>query len=199
MPRKILQIDASSPGGLAATNRPAATVVSRLVKHHPGADVAIRDLAGRPGLDAMTLRALGVPSHRSITDRAARVAGDDAAIAEVKAADILVIGASLRDSGEPARLDAWIDSITRAGVTFRHTAGGPRGLLEGKRAYVVFARTGSGRDNGCEDRARSLRDALGFLGIVDVTFLDAEGRAVGGTPAGEAFEGDEAGIHSLAA
>lgn len=196
---KILQINSSIRGGLSASNRLAANVVARLKTLHPDAEVTVRDLSRHPILDAEALQALGVPADQRTAEQAARVAIDDAAIAEVKESDILVIGVPLYNLAEPVQLKAWIDSITRAGVTFRYTANGPEGLLVGKKAYVVFARGGIYRDTAFDTQTPYLRNLLGFLGIVDVTFLHAEGLAMGEAPAREAFERVEAEILSLAA
>ena len=57
---------------------------------------------------------------------------DDALIAEIQAHDTVVLGVPMYNFGIPAQLKNWIDAIARAGVTFRYTAAGPEGLLEGK-------------------------------------------------------------------
>lgn len=196
---KILQINSSIRGGLSASNRLASAVVARLQSLNPGAETTVRDLSKHPFLDAEALQALGTPADQRTPAQAARVAVDDQAIAEVQAADVLVLGVPLYNLAEPVQLKAWIDSITRAGTTFRYTAEGPEGLLKGKKAYVVFARGGLYRDTAFDTQTPYLRNLLGFLGIVDVTFLHAEGLAMGEAPAREAIERVESEIRSLAA
>ena len=66
----------------------------------------------------------------------------DVLIAELRAADVIVIGAPMYNFGVPTTLRAWFDHVLRAGETFVYSEAGPRGLLEGKRAIVVESRGG---------------------------------------------------------
>jgi FMN-dependent NADH-azoreductase len=50
------------------------------------------------------------------------VALDDALIAQVQAADVIVIGAPMYNFGMTVQLKSWFDAIARAGVTFSYTA-----------------------------------------------------------------------------
>src|SRR5690606_22026455 len=98
----------------------------------------------------------------------------DAAIAELQAADVLVLGVPMYNFGIPSTLKAWIDSIARAGTTFRYTANGPEGLLKGKQAYVLAARGGAYQGTPADTQTPYLKTFLGFVGITDVTFVYAE-------------------------
>ena len=98
------------------------------------------------------------PYQRS-AEQAARVALDDALIAEVQAHDTLVLGVPMYNFGVPVQLKTWIDAIARAGVTFRYTASGPEGLLTGKTVYVALARGGLDLDPERSRQARRLRYA----------------------------------------
>jgi FMN-dependent NADH-azoreductase len=64
-------------------------------------------------------------------------------VAELKAADTMVIGLPIYNFGVPAALKAWVDLVARAGVTFKYSEYGPKGLLEGKRAIVAVASGGT--------------------------------------------------------
>ena len=104
---------------------------------------------------------------------------DDALIAEVQAADVVVLGVPMYNFGVPAQLKNWIDAIARAGVTFRYTANGPEGLLKGKKVYVALTRGGKYRDTPADTQVPYLKTVLGFLGMTDVQFVYAEGLAMG--------------------
>lgn len=98
-------------------------------------------------------------------------------IAELRAADVIVIGAPMYNFGVPTTLRAWFDHVLRAGVTFAYSEAGPRGLLEGKRTIVVESRGGeysSGPARAFDFQEPYLRHLLGFMGIDDVTFVRAE-------------------------
>ena len=63
-------------------------------------------------------------------------------MAELLAADTIVIGAPVYNFGVPASLKAWIDLVARVGVTFRYTENGPEGLVKGKRVIIAMASGG---------------------------------------------------------
>ena len=101
--------------------------------------------------------------------------------------------------GVPVQLKAWIDAIAKAGVTFRYTEKGPEGLLKGKKVYVALARGGLYRDTPADSQVPYLKSVLGFLGLSDITFIHAEGLAMGEEPAAKAFADAEAEIAALSA
>ena len=106
----------------------------------------------------------------------------DTLIAEVKAADILLIGAPMYNFGIPSVLKSWFDHVLRAGVTFRYTEAGPEGLMTGKAAIIVQSRGGSyseGPSSALDAQTPHLRALLGFIGIDDQTYILAEQLAFG--------------------
>jgi len=98
----------------------------------------------------------------------------DSLIGEIRAADVLVIGLPVYNFGVPAALKAWIDQISRAGVTFQYTENGPEGLLTGKRAIVAMASGGTQMGSEIDFATGYLRFILGFIGITDVEFVNAD-------------------------
>ena len=106
----------------------------------------------------------------------------DGLIAEVEAADVIVIAAPMYNFTISTTLKAWIDHIVRAGRTFRYTANGPEGLLRHKTVFVTTARGGFYGANSptaaLDFQEPYLRTILGFVGITDVTFVHAEGLAI---------------------
>lgn len=196
---KILQINSSVRGPASTSTRIATSVVEQLRRLHPEASVEVRELATQPILDAQALGALFTPAETRTPEQSARVAQDDATIAQLLEADVLVIGVPLYNLGEPVQLKAWIDAISRAGVTFRYTAEGPEGLVKGKKVYVAFARGGKYRDTPYDTQTPYLRNLLGFLGMTDVTFLHAEGLAMGEEATAQALAEVEAEIANIAA
>lgn len=178
---KILQINSSARVEGANSTRLANTVTARLQAKHPGATVTVRDLAvtPHPVLDAAALGALFTPADQRTPEQAARVALDDALIAEVQAHDAIVLGVPMYNFGIPVQLKTWLDAIARAGVTFRYTANGPEGLIQGKKVYVAFARGGIYRGTPADSQTPYIQTILGFLGMTDVKYIHAEGLAMG--------------------
>jgi FMN-dependent NADH-azoreductase len=138
----ILQINASARREGANSTRLANAIVDRLKAANPNAQVTLRDLAvtTHPMLDEAALGALFTPADQRTPEQAARVALDDALIAEIQAHDTVVLGVPMYNFGIPAQLKNWIDAIARAGVTFRYTEAGPEGLLEGKMVHSSIRR-----------------------------------------------------------
>ncbi|MBP6612697.1 MAG: NAD(P)H-dependent oxidoreductase [Aquabacterium sp.] len=186
---KILQINSSARVEGANSTRLANTVTARLQAKHPGATVTVRDLAvtPHPVLDAAALGALFTPADQRTPEQAARVALDDALIAEVQAHDAIVLGVPMYNFGVPVQFKTWLDAIARAGVTFRYTANGPEGLIQGKKVYVAFARGGIYRDTPADSQTPYIQTILGFLGMTDVKYIHAEGLAMGPEAVDKAF------------
>ena len=185
----ILQINASARREGANSTRVANAIVDRLKAAYPGARVSLRDLAvtPHPVLDEAALGALFTPADQRTPAQQARVALDDALIAEVQAHDILVLGVPMYNFGVPVQLKSWIDAIARVGVTFRYTEKGPEGLLKGKQVYIALARGGLYRDTAKDAQVPYLKTILGFLGMHDVRFIYAEGLAMGPDAAEQGF------------
>ena len=112
----ILQINASVRRDANST-RVADAIAARLQTAHPDARLNVRDLAQTPHpiLDEAALGALFTPAAERTPEQAARVALDDALIAEVQATDVIVLGVPMYNLGVPVQLKSWIDAISRAG------------------------------------------------------------------------------------
>ena len=175
----VLQINSSARADASISTRLASELVSRLAG---AADtVTVRDLRAQPHpvLDEEALGALFTPADQRTPEQAARVALDDVLIAEIQAADVVVLGVPMINFGIPVQLKNWIDAISRAKVTFQYTADGPEGLLKGKKVYAVLARGGKYRESPADSQVPYLRQVLGFLGMTNVEFIYAEGLAMG--------------------
>lgn len=198
-PLTLLQVNSSPRVGQSQSTRLADELAARWLARHPGARRVVRDL-GRdphPALDEAALGALFTPAAERTPEQAARVALDDALIAEIQAADAVVIGAPMFNFGVSAQLKNWIDAIARAQVTFRYTANGPEGLLKGKKVYVVLTRGGKYRGQPSDSQVPYLQTVLGFLGMSDIEFIYAEGLAMGPEAAAAALAEARAQIDAL--
>jgi FMN-dependent NADH-azoreductase len=156
-------------------------MVERLRAAHPDARLTVRDLARtpHPGLDEAALGALFTPAGKRSAEQVARVDLDDALIAELFAADVIVLGVPMYNFGVPTQLKNWIDAVARAGVTFRYSERGPVGLVQNKKVYVALTRGGLYRNTPADTQVPYLKTFLGFIGLTDVQFIYAEGLAMG--------------------
>jgi FMN-dependent NADH-azoreductase len=171
MTRSILRIDASA----RREGSVSRDLADRIVARFPGATVIARDLApGLPLIDETWVGANFTPAAERSPEQHAVLALSDKLIAELQAADTLVIGLPIYNFGVPATLKAWVDQVARAGVTFRYTETGPQGLLTGKRAIVAVASGGTEAGSEIDFATGYIRHVLGFIGITDVAFVTAD-------------------------
>ena len=177
----LLQINSSINNGDGQSSRLANQFVAAFRERNPDARFIKRDLAAEavPHLTAERFGAfITKPEEHTPTQRAV-VAYSDALIAELKSADVFVLGLPMYNFGVPSQLKAYFDHIARAGVTFRYTPNGPEGLLTGKKVYVFAARGGQHVGTALDTQTSYVRDFFRFLGISDLEFVYAEGLAVG--------------------
>jgi FMN-dependent NADH-azoreductase len=178
---KILQINSSARTEGSHSTRLANALVERVRAVHGDTALAVRDLSRTPHpvLDEAALQALFAPAEQRTPEQAARVALDDALIAEIQGADVIVLGVPMYNFGVPAQLKNWIDAIARARVTFQYTDQGPEGLLKDKKVYVALTRGGQYRNTPADTQVPYLQTIFSFLGLTDVQFVYAEGLAMG--------------------
>ena len=178
----LLVIKSSASGAASVSS----AIVDEVVAGFAGASVVQRDVgaAPLPPLSPGVLAGLGriPPEGQSESEAHAARKLSDTVIAELKAADVVVIGAPMYNFGIPATLKGWIDYIARAGETFQYTPTGPKGMVEGKTVIVVEARGGAyfnGPMASFDNQEPHLKAVLGFLGMTDIRFIRAEQLARG--------------------
>ena len=177
----LLQINSSLFGDNGNSSQLSQEFVQHWKTQHPDGKVVVRDFAKEtvPHLDAARVQALFTPEADRTAEQQAVLDYSDRIIAEIQAADAIVIGVPLYNFGVPSTLKAYFDHIARAGVTFKYTETGPQGLLSGKRAIVLTARGGIYAGGSMDHQEPYLRQALAFIGIHDVRFVHAEGLNLG--------------------
>lgn len=142
-----------------------------------------------PHVDSDWLQALMTPEAERSADQQRKVDYSDSLIAELQAADILVIGLPMYNFSVPSMLKAWNDHVARAGVTFKYTDSGAVGLLRDKKVYLVAAMGGI-HEVGESDFLRPyMKQFLGLLGLDDITFITASGLNMGEQPRADGIAG----------
>lgn len=171
MTRTILHIDSSARTEGSVSRDLSAQIVSRFGT----AEVVRRDLAAPlPLLDGAWVGANFTPADQRSDEQKQLLALSDSLVAELKQADILVIGSPVYNFSVPSTLKAWIDLVARVGLTFQYTETGPVGLLEGKRAIIAAAAGGTQAGSDIDFATKYLRHVLGFIGITDVEVVAAD-------------------------
>jgi FMN-dependent NADH-azoreductase len=173
----ILVLNSSVLGEQSVSRLLVDEAVHRILEGNPGATVVNRDLgtAPIPHLTAATVAGIrGTPTTEA--ELAARALSDDL-IAELQAADTLVIGAPMYNFSISTGLKAWFDHVLRPGKTFSYSEAGPQGLITGKRVIMIVSRGGhysDGPAQAMDFQEPYLRTLFRFIGLNHVTFVRAE-------------------------
>jgi FMN-dependent NADH-azoreductase len=167
----ILRVDSSAK--LEGSH--SRDLIDRLLDNlGPDWQVVRRDLVDPiPQIDALWIAANTTLDEERTDAHRQTLALSDALVDELEAADLIVIGLPVYNFGVPASLKAWIDQVCRARRTFRYTPDGPEGLLQGKRAIVVYVAGGTAMGSSIDFASGFLRHVLGFIGIKDVMSVNA--------------------------
>jgi Acyl carrier protein phosphodiesterase len=199
----ILLVTSSTRGAESLSTRIANELVARLQERDPSVELVRHDLGDDPipHLDAVTTSAIRkAPSDRNSSEKDA-AARSDALVAELLAADTVVLATGLINFNIQSGLKSWIDNVARAGLTFTYTSEGPKGLATGKKVYVVLAAAGvysEGPAAAMNHAVPYLKTVLGFMGMTDVEVITVEGTAFGDEAAAKAVQVAQARVSELA-
>ena len=172
---RILEVSASGRNGESVSRMLTQDVICALEQRHGDVSLTRRNLnSGVSFVDEAWIAANFTAEEERSDEQRLALAESDALVAELEQADIVIIGAPIYNFGVPAALKAWVDMIARARLTFRYTENGPKGLLTGKKAYVVIASGGVPVDSPVDFATPYLRQALKFVGITDVEIVAAD-------------------------
>lgn len=200
----VLYINSSVRSSGSLSRQLSAEFIAKWKANHPGDTIVERDVAANP-VPHLTEEMMGAfftaPDQRNAV-QAQTVKISDTLVDEVEAADVIVIGAPMYNFSIPSTLKSYIDHIARAGRTFKYTETGPVGQLSGKKVIVFTASGGvysEGPAAGYDFLATYLRAVLGFLGLTDISFVRAEGVALGEQAVADTLAKGRKSIDELAA
>ena len=178
----ILHIDSSPLVGRSVSRELTERVVAGILESVPDATVTRRDVALDPpahaGAEIIDIVRYNKEEDQTPFQLQERALAE-ALIAELQAADVIVIGSPMYNYTVTTQLKAWLDRVCQSRRTFRYTPDGPVGLLDpGKRVILVISRGGNytdGKQNHRDFQLPYLKEILGLVGLTDVTFVIAEG------------------------
>jgi FMN-dependent NADH-azoreductase len=189
----ILLVTSSPRGEESLSTKIATEFVAKLQAQNAAETVVHRDLGSDPipHLDTVTTSAIRKPADARTPQETVAANYSDKAVAELLAADTVVIATGLINFNIYSTLKSWIDNIARAGMTFRYTETGPIGLATGKKVYIVLAAAGiysEGPAAGMNHAIPYLKTVLAFMGMSDVEVIYVEGLAFGPEAAEKAIK-----------
>lgn len=173
--KQVLKISSGGRVDGSVSRDLSDNLIFAIEDRYGAADIVHRDLAaGIPFVDEAWIEANFTPEELRSEKQRETLDFSDALVAELRNADVLVIGVPMYNFSISAALKAWIDMIARARLTFRYTENGPEGLLRGKKAYLVVATGGVPVGSPMDFATPYLRHALAFVGITDVEIVAAD-------------------------
>jgi FMN-dependent NADH-azoreductase len=200
--KRILWVSSSLHGVPSHSQSIAQRIVDELKSRIPGGEVVVRDVANQPlphpGAGFVTGRIL--PSDKRNAHEVEAIAASDVLVAELQAADVVVVSAPMHNFSIPSSLKAWIDQIVRPGVTATYSANGPVGLLRGKKVILVLARGGiysKGPMQAFDFQEPYLRAVLGLIGMDDIRVVRIEGVAMGEAALAQAVNSAHAQVEQV--
>jgi FMN-dependent NADH-azoreductase len=189
----LLVINASPRGEASISRQLSTAAVAGWKAKNPDGKVVERDLAKTKltfvDLDWIT-GSFATPEQQTDVHRQALALSDEL-VAEFLAAQEIIIATPMYNFAVPALLKAWIDHVVRRGHTFKYGPNGPVGLAGGRKVVVLVA-SGGVYAAGTPMEAYNyeipyLRHILGFIGITDLTFVQAGGTMAVTPETAEAF------------
>ena len=183
--KKILHIISSTRGAESVTIKLGNAIIDRIKVKDPDMVVKELDLSAHPypHLEHFQINSFFTPEEYRTPEQAIAVKKSDEAVAQLREADILVIGAPMYNFSINSSLKAYFDHIARANITFRYSENGSEGLLENKKAYIAFGSAGifdNEHMRAYDFAVPYIKHFLGFIGITDVTVFRVEGTAIPG-------------------
>ncbi len=176
----LLNIQSSPRGNDSYSRLLSQDFVAEWEKNNPEGTVVLRDLAHSqlPFVGLPWIGGAFLPSERQSPEMRQALSVSDELIAELLAADHILIGTPMYNFTVPANLKAWIDMVVRPHVTH---SGPPdrKGLVSGKRCSIIISSAGNyeeGLPSAASDyESGYLKRILRFIGITDVNVVLAGG------------------------
>jgi FMN-dependent NADH-azoreductase len=177
----LLKIDVSPRGDHSISRKLGNHFATEWQSNHVGGTIITRDLATTkiPYVDLPWIAgAFTAPDQHTAEHKAALTISDEL-IAELLAAEEVVISTPMYNFNLPAVLKAWIDHIVRVNKTFSVGADGLKGLAAGKKVTIIIASGGEYTPGSPMEAYNAegpyFRVILGFIGITDITIVHAGG------------------------
>jgi FMN-dependent NADH-azoreductase len=194
----------SSPRGADSLSTRFATEIAGGTQARLGATLTVRDLAADPAphITAAYIQGRITSPGARTPEQVEAVRYAQTLVDELRGAEVIVLGSGMMNFGPSSQLKAWLDHVTWPGVTFSYADGLPKGLLTGKKVYLVTATGGVFSDgaNAPSDYQTSyLQHLLRFIGLSDIELLRIEGTMMGPDAAKAAVAHAEAAVQSLLA
>jgi len=186
--KTLLIINASPRGERSVTRRLTNLFATKWVANNPDYTIVHREV-GREAIPHVTelwISAAFKPAEFRTEYEINELKLSDQFIAEIKTADVIVLGAPMFNWSIPSALKAYLDQVIRANETVKMRPDDPtnpyRGLLKDKKVYLLFSRGNAGYEKGeyyahMNFQADYLRTVFNIMGLTDIQEVALNGSA----------------------
>ncbi len=186
--KNLLIINASPRGERSVTRQLTHLFAVKWIEAHPDYAIHHRE-AGReaiPHVSELWIAAAAKPAALRTEDEVNELRISDQFIAELKAADVIVLGVPMFNWSIPSTLKAYLDQVIRADETVKMRPDDPqnpyRGLLKDKKVYLLFSRGNAGYEKGeyfahMNFQADYLKTVFNIMGLTDIQEIALNGSA----------------------
>ncbi len=178
--KKILVVEASPNGEQSTSRQVSNQLLTKLKSKHQGAQVKIRDLSASPvpHLSGQAIQAFYTPADKRTAELDKAASLSDELTQELLWADEIILSVPMWNFGIPSVMKAWIDHVSRAGLTFSFGPKGLVGIAAGRKVYLVVS-SGSVYTEGAfaafDQLVPYIKTFFAFIGITDVQVIRVEG------------------------
>ncbi len=176
----LLAIESSPRGDYSISRKLTSKFIDDWKAQHVEGKIVVRDLmkTNLPFVDLPWIMGAYTPAEQHSPETKQAIAISNDLVAELMAADHIVLGTSMYNFSIPANLKAYIDHIVRIGLTVTPSY---EGLVKGKKLTIILASGGvytpGAQAEGYNVAISYLKQIFGFIGITDVNVVLAGGTA----------------------
>lgn len=186
--KNLLIINASPRGERSVTRRLTNLFAAKWIEAHPDYAIHHREVGREaiPHVSELWIAAAAKPAALRTEDEVNELKLSDQFIAEIKAADVIVLGTPMFNWSIPSALKAYLDQVIRADETVKMRPDDPqnpyRGLLKDKKVYMLFSRGNAGYEKGeyfahMNFQANYLKTVFNIMGLTDIQEIALNGSA----------------------
>lgn len=186
--KNLLIINASPRGERSVTRDLTKLFATKWIEANPDYKIHHREVGREPipHVSELWISAAFKPAELRTEEEIDVLKLSDTYIAEIKAADVIVLGTPMYNWSIPSVLKAYFDQVIRANETVKMRPDDPtnpyRGLLKDKKVYMLFSRGNAGYEKDeyyahMNFQTEYLKTVFKIMGLTDIQEIALNGSA----------------------
>lgn len=186
--KNLLIINASPRGERSVTRDLTKLFATKWIEANPNYTIHHREVGRQPipHVSELWISAAFKPAELRTEEEIDVLKLSDTYIAEIKAADVIVLGTPMYNWSIPSVLKAYFDQVIRANETVKMRPDDPtnpyRGLLKDRKVYLLFSRGNAGYEKDeyyahMNFQTEYLKTVFKIMGLTDIQEIALNGSA----------------------